>query len=263
MNTNSAIAVLRQHLTQIEGTKVVPVAPIAKALGYPRGRELSRACSDEAKRYIQIEGRPTSLAVTLDGFIQMVFRSSKPELVALQGALVGLMAEGLSNGNEGRDTSPGADLEDAQQEDPEGREASPEPEAETEEGQDTSPSIEPEGEIRGDQEGRDTSPAAVLSFDIPEVKSLRRNTNGMYRSLVEAYNHILNQSVDLPDHLAPWNWIEAHVPQFHDIAEREGLPSALDLASFSNMHRSAWARDDVAQMYLDDIKTWGLSASSN
>ena len=266
MNTTD---IIRSAMLTHQGQTWFRASTIAALLGHRDARAMTKTLPDwtVSLAEIDLEGQRGHNKVSVINAAGLIAAAGKTKRSAdsIQQALGALLMAGLTT-SESKSEDLGLTTSEGKSEDP----ALTTSESEGEDlGLTTS---ETEGEDLGlttsESESESEDPAlttseGTLPFNLPEVASLKHNNNGMYRSLVEAYNRIIDQGVGLPDHLAPWNWIEAHVPQLHDIAERERLPSALELASFSTMHKSAWARDDVAQMYLDDIKTWGLSASSN
>ncbi|MFD2111168.1 hypothetical protein [Thiorhodococcus fuscus] len=93
-------------------------------------------------------------------------------------------------------------------------------------------------------------------ISVPSVEALRLNARGTKRSLVDAFTCLLNQGISFPEHLEPWHWVEALAPRLKTMAKERGLPSALELASFSTRHRSAFAVDEIARDYLIDLKSW-------
>ncbi|MFD2111311.1 BRO family protein [Thiorhodococcus fuscus] len=284
---------LRLAMVTIDGRPWLKASALAAILGYAKTKGMTKHISSEHRMLYRDPDaagiNPMIGLVSLAGLTALVFKSDRPQTAPVKTAMLELITsaivveqphEPLDRGNTEVGQSP-ADHEPPDKETMETALApvSHEPPVEgTMKTEGSASDHEPlrEGTMTmehptdhapPDQETTEDSLAPTIHeppvegtmeqpIAVPSVEALKLNARGTKRSLVDAFTYLLNQGISIPEHLEPWHWVEALAPRLREIAKQRGLPSALELASFSKRHRDAWAVEEIAADYLRDLNAW-------
>jgi len=267
---------LRSAMVTIDGCPWLKASALAAILGYAKTKGMTKHISSEHRMLYRdpdaVGINPMIGLVSLAGLTGLVFKSDRPQTAPIKTAMLELITSAIvveqPHEPPDRETMEAA-LAPVSYEPPvkgsmktEGSVSDHEPLIEG-----TMTMESPTDHEPPDQETMEAAPAPFSHeppvegtmeqpISLPSVEALRLNARGTKRSLVDAFTYLLNQGISIPEHLEPWHWVEAMAPRLREIAKQRGLPSALDLASFSKRHRDAWAVDEFAAVYLRDLHGW-------